>query len=365
MNRAWTPPDTRDEVVDFIRRWSEKSGLAATSLIRWLDLAKSKFYEWKKRYGMVNEHNTWIPRDVWLEPWEKNAIVHFHKEHATDGYRRIAFMLMDRNIVAVSPSSVYRVLKDAGLLSKWNPKVSKKGTGFEQPSEPHKHWHIDVSYINIRGTFYYLCGVLDGYSRYLVHWEIRESMVEAEVETIIQRAREKFPEARPRIISDNGPQFMARDFKEFIRISGMTHVRTSPYYPQSNGKKERYFQTLKRECIRPKTPLSLEETRRVVSEYVGYYNTTRLHSAIGYVAPLDKLEGRAEKILAAREAKLAEARARRKQNRSVQGKENLTGKEEIEIVPIIGEMETSSAEGQLVRDSRLRFRQESQAEKVG
>ena len=142
--------------------------------------------------------------------------------------------------MAVSPSSVWRVLGQAGLLTKWNGKPSKKGTGFEQPPQPHQHWHIDVSYINISGTFYYLCSVLDGYSRSIVHWELRESMTEAEIEIILQGAKEKNPEAKPRIISDNGPQFIARDFKEFIRISGMTHVRTSPYYPQSNGKLKRW-----------------------------------------------------------------------------------------------------------------------------
>jgi transposase InsO family protein len=76
----------------------------------------------------------------------------------------------------------------------------------------------------------------DGFSRYIVNWDIRESMTEADIEIILQGAKEKYPEARPRIISDNGPQFIAKDFKEFIRISGMTHVRTSPFYPQSNGK---------------------------------------------------------------------------------------------------------------------------------
>ena len=135
-----------------------------------------------------------------------------------------------------------------------NPRL--KGKGFQQPLAAHEHWHVDVSYINIAGTFFYLCSLLDGYSRFIVHWEIRESMTEADVETIIQRAREQFPGARPRIISDNGPQFIAKDFKEFIRICGMTHVRTSPYYPQSNGKMERWHKTLKGECIRVKTPLS-------------------------------------------------------------------------------------------------------------
>jgi len=100
------------------------------------------------------------------------------------------------------------------------------------------------------------------FSRYIVHWEICEAMKESDVEIILQRAREKFPDAKPRIISDNGPQFIAKDFKEFIRICGMTHVKTSPYYPQSNGKLERYHRTIKSTCIRTKTPLSLEETRK-------------------------------------------------------------------------------------------------------
>jgi transposase InsO family protein len=89
-------------------------------------------------------------------------------------------------------------------------------------------------------------------------------MEEADVETIIQRAREAYPSVTPRVITDNGPQFIAKDFKEFIRIAGMTHVKTSPYYPQSNGKIERWHKTLKGDCIRVKVPLSLDETRRIV-----------------------------------------------------------------------------------------------------
>jgi hypothetical protein len=132
------------------------------------------------------------------------------------------------------------------------------------------------------------------------------------VQTIIQRAREKFPGEHPRIITDNGPQFIAKDFKEFIRITGMTHVKTSPYYPQSNGKIERYFKTLKGDCIRVLTPLSLDDARRIVADYVEHYNHVRLHSAIGYVTPNDRLLGNDAAIHAARDRKLAEARERRK-----------------------------------------------------
>src|SRR3989441_8295493 len=140
-------------------------------------------------------------------------------------------------------------------------------------------------------------------------------MEEIDVETIVQRAREAYPGVTPRIITDNGPQFIAKDFKEFIRIAGMTHVKTSPYYPQSNGKIERWHKTLKGDCIRPKVPLSLDDARRLVTDFVAHYNNVRLHSALGYVTPKDKLEGREKEIFDARDRKLAAARERRQQQR--------------------------------------------------
>ena len=234
-------------------------------------------------------------------------------------------MMLDADVVACSPASVYRVLKGAGLLERHNAKSSAKGTGFVQPLKPHEHWHVDVSYLNISGTFYYLCSVLDGCSRFIVHWEIRETMKEEEIEQIIQRARERFPDVSPRIISDNGPQFVANDFKAFIRVCGMTHVRTAPYYPQSNGKIERFHRTIKGDCIRPQTPLSLEDARRLVAGYVEHYNTVRLHSAIGYVAPQVKLEGREATIFAERDRKLEAARERRKENRRAARQATLDG----------------------------------------
>ena len=142
-------------------------------------------------------------------------------------------------------------------------------------------------------------------------------MKESDVEMVLQRAKEKYPAARPRIISDNGPQFIAKDFKEFIRISGMAHVRTSPYYPQSNGKLERWHKTLKGECVRPGSPLSLQEARELVEKYIQHYNEKRLHSAIGYVTPMDKLEGRENKIFQQRDKKLEEAREKRSRKNKI------------------------------------------------
>ena len=192
-------------------------------MIHWIGIPRSKFYDWRRRYGKVNEHNRWIPRDFWLTEAEKQSILDYYHDHPLEGYRRLTYMMIDADIVAVSPSSVYRVLKHADLLARWNRKVSKKGDGFHQPLKPHEHWHIDISYVNICGTFYYLCSILDGFSRYIVHWEIRPQMTEKDVEIILQRARERFPDARPRIISDNGSQFIAKDFK--VKLAAAREVR--------------------------------------------------------------------------------------------------------------------------------------------
>ena len=289
--------------------------MSVKQLLVWMGLGASKFHQWRKRYGQANEHNGKVPRDWWLEEWEKLAILGFHDRHPLDGYRRLAFMMLDDDVVAVSPSTVYRVLKNAGRLDRHAFVPSKKGTGFVQPDGPHKHWHLDISYVNLAGTFYFLISLLDGFSRYIVHWEIRETMKEFDMEVVVQRALEKFPGEHPRIITDNGPQFIARDFKDFIRLMGLTHVRTSPYYPQSNGKLERWHGSIKRECIRPACPESLEEALRLVASYVDDYNHVRLHSALGYITPADKLNGLDAVIFAERDRKLEEARERRTQAR--------------------------------------------------
>lgn len=281
-------------------------------MLGWLELSTSKYHQWRKRYGRPNDHNGRLPRDGWLAKWEKQAILDYHAKFPLEGYRRLAFMMLDDDVVAVSPSSVYRVLKQEGRLDRKWQKPSKKGSGFVQPLAAHEHWHVDVSYLNLGGTFYYLCSILDGYSRFIVHWEIRQGMTERDVETIVQRALERFPGERPRIISDNGPQFIAKDFKEFVRLTGITHVRTSPYYPQSNGKKERWYGTLKTERFRLAAPTSVEAARRVVASFVEHYNHVRLHSALGYITPADKLAGLEAVIFAERDRRLEEARGRRR-----------------------------------------------------
>lgn len=160
MNSNWVKGKIRDDnIVDFINGWSIKTEIGVKQIVIWIGISEQKFTEWKKRYGKVNEHNASVPRTTWLEEWEKNKILDYYKLHRDEGYRRLSYMMLDENIVAVSPSSVYRVLLKAGVMRKWDRKPSKKGKGFVLPLKTHEHWHTDVSHINISGTFYYLCAV--------------------------------------------------------------------------------------------------------------------------------------------------------------------------------------------------------------
>lgn len=170
--------------------------------------------------------------------------------------------MLDENIVAVSPSTTYRMLKRAGLLNIWNRTgKSTKGTGFVQPTVPNEHWHTDIKYVNFKGTFLFLISVIDGYSRYIVHNELRMNMQEYDVQITIQRALEKFPGVKPRLISDNGSQYISKDFSEFIKLAGLQHVKTSIAYPQANGKIERYHKTINEECLRTTSLIDLDDAR--------------------------------------------------------------------------------------------------------
>ena len=284
-------------------------------LLRMIGISKSKYYKWKKRLGKANLHNNSLPKSNWLLPWEKEAIINYAKHHYAendfflrDGYRRLTYRMLDEDIVAVSPSSVYRILKAEGLLNQWNTlKRSSKGLGFKHPTAPHQHWHTDIKYINFRGSFLFLISVMDGYSRYILHHEVRANMTKYDVELTIQRAKEKYPDARAKIISDNGGQFISKDFQEFIKFLELTHIRTSVAYPQSNGKLERFHRSIGVECFHTNSFISIEDAREIIAKYIDYYNRIRLHSALFYLSPEDFLLGKQEERIVQREQKLQQA----------------------------------------------------------
>ena len=312
MNGLWVELDIRDSVIGFTEMITSKTDISVKYLLSLIGIRAGKYYAWNNRKGQANKHNGHVPKENWLLDWEKQAIIEYAKSNTGEGYRRLTYLMLDEDIVAVSPSSTYRVLKAAGLLNRWNNvKKSSKGNGFDQPVAPHQHWHVDIKYVNFRGSFLFLISVIDGFSRYIVHHELRQNMQEFDVQLTIQRAIENYPGYKPRIISDNGSQFISKDFAAYLKFAGLQHIRTSVAYPQSNGKIERYHRTVNEECLSKTSLVDLEDARKQVAGYIEFYNSKRLHSSLYFLTPEDFLFNRVEEKLKVRENKITKARLNR------------------------------------------------------
>ncbi len=286
-----------------------------------MGITRTKFYAWQNRYGQANKHNANVPKKHWTTPEEIKAVEDYARTkipigsyHLKDGYRRLTYQMLDENIVALSPATVYRILKNADLLNRWNTsKNSSKGTGFIQPESAHQQWHTDIKYVNFKGTFLFLISVMDGFSRYILHHELRMNMTEIDVEYTIQRALEKYPGHSSRLISDNGSQYISKDFKDFLKNTELTHIRTSVNYPQSNGKIERFHRSFGEECLKKKSMINLSDARKQVADYIDIYNKSRLHASLYFLTPEDFLSGKVNEKLNIREQKLIEAQNNRKE----------------------------------------------------
>ena len=296
-----------------VKRISDQYKVAQLVLIASSGVGISTFYKWESQFGMQRIMRTRKPPCTWLTHDEKLDIIAYAMEHPGEGYRRLTYMMIDENVAFASPSTVYRVLKKENILNRYNnvKKTACKGSGFQQPDGVNQHWHTDIKYVKFHYSFLFLITVIDGFSRYIVHHELFPSMNTGDVIMTVQRALEKHPGATPRVITDNGTQFVSKEFGEYLRIVGMKQIRTSVAYPQSNGKIERYHRSISQECLKVNSLLDYEDAKKQVAKYVEYYNSERLHSALHYLTPEDFLLGRIDQRIAERKNKLFEAQLRR------------------------------------------------------
>ena len=137
-------------MVDFVTAFAAKTELSVIKLVGWLGLSKGKFYSWKERYGRVNEHNANVPRDHWIEDWERDAIIEFHGMYPLKGYRRLTFMMLDKTDVAVSPSTTYRVLR---RRDRWNDRRTGRSRLRNTAVEPRAGLHLRLRRRRHRGVF--------------------------------------------------------------------------------------------------------------------------------------------------------------------------------------------------------------------
>ncbi|AIA30419.1 integrase [Leptospirillum ferriphilum YSK] len=301
----------------------EKAKFPIKKSLAVLNLPDRTYHRWTRLSGKKPRPEGLVPKGHWILPEEREKIVAFKRQNPTVGGVRLAYMMLDQGVVAVSSSTVCRVLREAGLSSRWTLPEGRKASrhGFQQPKSPHEQWHTDIAYINLRGTHYFFISVLDGYSRAIVFWDLCLSMTTADVELVIQRALETLPQgmAKPRIISDNGPQYLSTEFRSYLRDQEVVHSRIRVGHPPSNGKIERFHQTLKSECVRTQALGGFEEAKKIIETYVHEYNHERLHWALNYLTPADYLKGEdnIKQRLERRKDALEKARKDRRQRQAL------------------------------------------------
>jgi transposase-like protein len=299
--------EKRNLIEREIRRLHIMTGISLLTLAVFAGVSRRTFREWQLRRGKETQHNGHIPREHWLTPFEQEAIIRYCEDRMELGYRTLCWQMVDADIVFVSPGTVYNVLKKSGMTKKWAEIEEAAKKGFEQPKAIHEHWHIDFSYIRVCGVFYYFISVMDGYSRKILSWDLCQSMEGLWAEIAVAKAMEKYPCAKPRLITDNGSQFISKDFRELTRLLDIEHTFTSPGHPQSNGKLERFHRTLKSEHVRVSAYLSYEDAKERMKRWIEYYNEQRLHAALFYLSPEDVFQGLKETRLAERKEKLYNA----------------------------------------------------------
>ena len=280
------------------------TGIALLTLAVFAGVSRRTYREWQERKEIETKHNGHIPRNHWTTPEEQEAIIKYCEDRMELGYRTLCWQMVDADIAYLSPGTVYNVLKKSGLTKKWAELEEEKKKGFEQPKTIHEHWHIDFSYVRVCGNFYYFISVMDGYSRKILAWNLCETMEGLWSEIILARAKEKYPYANPRVITDNGSQFISKDFHELTSLLEIEHTLTSPGHPQSNGKLERFHRTFKTEHVRTSSYFGYEDAKERMGRWIDYYNNERLHSALLYLQPEDVFQGCKEIRIAERKEKL-------------------------------------------------------------
>ena len=315
MALSVVPPEHRRFVVDDIDEQVRRTPLSVDDLLSYYGIRKSTYYGWFDDDGSFKEAKPRAPlNDRKILQAEVDAVIAYRKLHFDVGYRKLCWQMVDENIACLSETAVYNILSEHKMLSGWQPTPGAPAEKEyrHKPKYPHHHWHTDIAYIKVQGVFYFLIMMLDGYSRFVLDWDLMPDMLGSSVESFVLRVKEKYPHAKPRLINDNGSQFISLDFKRLLEKLEIQQVFTRRNHPQTNGKIERLNGTVKSEAIRPNAPSTYQEAWSVLNNYSYEYNYQRFHAGISYLRPADMFFGRGAKILSEREQKLSTARMTRK-----------------------------------------------------
>jgi len=303
---------SQSEKMEIIRI-VENSELSVKRTLEELDINRSTFYEWYRRYqesgydGLAPRYSP--PNQFWNEipPWEREKVVEVALEKPELSPRELAWHITDTRGYYISESSVYRILKAHNLITSPVYTVLSAADKFSQPTRRvNELWQTDFTYLKvIQWGWYYLSTVMDDYSRYIISWDLFKSMSTDDVKVTVDRAV-KITDVidmnimeRPRLLSDNGSCYVSGEFRKYLKTRGIKHVRGAPYHPMTQGKIERYHRSMKN-IIKLTNYYSPEELNREISKFVEYYNHSRYHEGINNLTPVDVYTGKDSEIITTR-----------------------------------------------------------------
>jgi putative transposase len=285
-----------------------------------LGIPKSSYYRWRRGQSSENRKISWNR----LTPKEEDKVLVIAREYTDLSSRQLSVWITDNEGFAVSESTVYRILRREGLVKRQETQLMAAKEYHTKTTRPHQMWATDASYFRVVGWgYYYLVTVMDDYSRFILGWKLQKDMSANSLIEVVQEAVDatgmtNVPvEDRTRLLSDNGAGYVSRTFRDYLHLVGIGHILAAPYHPQTNGKVERYQQSLKREVnqLSYMLPSQLEQA---IADFVDYYNYHRYHKALGNLTPADVLYGRREEILKRREeVQIQTINRRREYNRDL------------------------------------------------
>jgi putative transposase len=304
------PAETKAAVMQIVAQTKKRSGWRAYRTLATLGVPRSVYYAWKRRDSLQDRAGKPC-RMYEVLPEERAAICDFALRYPKIGYRKLTWMMVDAGVVCVAESTVYRVLSEADLLSRWKRSVASSGEYHFRPAAPNQQWHTDVMYVWVAARFYFLLSFVDAYSRFIVHHKLLISLNGGAVATELQAALEGAPSIKPRVVHDHGSEFVNRDVAAVIKAHNLIDIKTKPRHPESNGIVERFNGTVRAESDNDygKNYLQAEAT---IAQLIHHYNEERLHATLGYMTPATWHRGQPAELRDERARRIAAARANRK-----------------------------------------------------
>jgi putative transposase len=317
------PPALQKEAHATVEQTKKRSGWPAKKTLAALGIARRSYYRWLREEKWARELPSAPVKPV--QPYEalaaeKQAVLAYARQHPELRHRELAWRMVDEDVVCLSPSTVYRILKEAQLVCPWRRRAKRHRAKEEKARRPNERWATDLMYLQVNGRRYFYIGFIDEYSRYLVHQELLRSMdgpsvslAAATALATLPKGADGLPIDRPEMRTDNGSGFVSWEFRQVLREHGLTQQRIRPHCPEENGVMERSNRTVREALEEEPEPEDVPEAERLLARIQKRYNEERLHGALGYLRPVDYYRGDPAALHEARRQKLKQARHHRKE----------------------------------------------------